>query len=168
MACISEIVCLGEFCSCNSNIELPIAASETGTFMLVAIFNDVRITRNINIIEGQNILIPNIFNENYLHEIYFSSSSGEILDDTHYSIKTVFCLNNNNGMPTDGLISIVAIAESGNVLIDDRMIGRIVTAYIINDISKNTEFSKPLNSNTLTLLGDNLFDDNSIVTVIFE
>lgn len=169
MACVSEIICLGEFCSCGNEIELPLIAELTGNYTLYATFNGVRLVRNLTTIEGQNINIPNIFNENYTHEFYLVGPNGEILGDTHYSLSTVFCLNIDTDMPEDNLpISIIVVADAGVSLIDNRLVGRIVTAYIINDISKNTDFNKPINSNTLTLLNGNIFEQNAVVTILFQ
>jgi hypothetical protein len=149
MACIDEIVCLGEACSCGNQIELPLVAQHTGIYRMIAKFNGVRITRNIEVIEGENIVIPNVFNENYTHEIWFETQSGALVNDVHYSIKLVFCLSpENEEMSTENSIR--------------------VTAYIINDISKNTDFSKPIASNTFVTTNGVTFPANSIVTIIFE
>jgi hypothetical protein len=167
MACIDEIVCLGEACSCGNQIELPLVAQHTGIYRMIAKFNGVRITRNIEVIEGENIVIPNVFNENYTHEIWFETQSGALVNDVHYSIKLVFCLSpENEEMSTEN--SIRVLADADDTVIDDRLIGKTVTAYIINDISKNTDFSKPIASNTFVTTNGVTFPANSIVTIIFE
>lgn len=167
MYCAEEIVCLGEVCSCGSTVELPLVAEITGVVVLNVRFNGVTIKRDVNLVSGQNITVPNVFNENYKHHIYFETTTGVKYLDTVYSIQVITCLSNSNN-EDDMLISIVSVADAGITITDDRMIGRTVTAYVIDDISKNTEFSKPINSNTLTLLGGNTFGQNSVVTIIFQ
>lgn len=171
MACVDEIICLGEVCSCGDTIEIPLVAETTGVFTLFAKFNGVRITRQIPFIEGDNIILPNVFNENYLHEIWFQDVSGNKYNDVNYSIRMVYCVSPQTAPPVppiEGISSIISVSTTDTTLVDERMIGKVVTAYIINDYSKNTDFSKPLNSDTLTLLNGNTFEPDSVVTIIFE
>lgn len=93
MYCAEEIVCLGEVCSCGSAVELPLIAEITGVVVMNVRFNGVTIKRDVNIVSGQNITVPNVFNENYLHEIWFEDSDGVLYNNVHFSIKTVYCSN---------------------------------------------------------------------------
>lgn len=172
MACVDEIICLGEVCSCGDTVEIPLVAETTGTFTMFAKFNGIRITRQIAFIEGENIILPNVFNENYLHEIWFNNLAGDKYKDVNYSIKMVYCTSPETAPPPlppiEDYNSIISISTNETTLIDGRMVGKVVTAYIINDISKNTDFTKPLDSDTLTLINGNTFEPDSVVTIIFQ
>lgn len=171
MACVDEIICLGEVCSCGDSIELPLVAETTGVYTLFAKFNGVRITRQVPFVEGENIIVPNVFNENYLHEIWFQDVLGDKYKEVNYSLKLVYCVSPETALPVppiEQVNSIITISTTDTTIVDERMIGRIVTAYIINDISKNMDFSKPLNSDTMTLLNGVTLEPNSVVTIIFE
>jgi len=167
MICTEKKICLGEICACGGVIELPITASDTGVYQMMAEFNGVKLFRNVSFVEGQHIVLPNIFNENYTHNILFKNANGSIYEDATFTLKTVICVSPNPD-EMDNLSSIQVVAAAGTVIIDDRLIDRVVTAYIVDDVSKNTGFTKPIASNTLTLVDGNVFEENATVTIIFQ
>lgn len=91
MACFREIICLGEYCSCGDIITINLASTITGIITMHVKFNGIVITRPVEVSVSANIEVPNVFNDNYTHEIWFTTSTGEILNDTSYSIKIVYC-----------------------------------------------------------------------------
>lgn len=95
MYCSQDIVCLGEYCSCGDSITLRIASPVTGGITMSARFNGVRITRQVQVVAGQEITVPNIFNENFTHIIGFYSNGSPVWDN-EYSIRTVICPQINN------------------------------------------------------------------------
>lgn len=91
MACIDEIICLGEYCSCGTEIDLNLISSVTGIITMEAEFNGIKLTRDIEVSNGSKVEVPNIFNENYTHILAFYTSDGELVNNVKYSIKTVYC-----------------------------------------------------------------------------
>ena len=169
-ACNQDIVCLGTFCSCG-DIELPITSNDS-TLILVSSFNGVQLKRVINVANQTTLTIPNIFNEKYTHIIHFVKPDGNILNNQYYSLSIESCISPNGSTPQPPIVSndttIVLEGMEGNIIIDNRMIGKIVTGLLINDNSKNTGFQKILLSNTLLFLDGTTISDSDIITVIFS
>lgn len=92
MACMDEISCLGEYCSCGDEITLNLAAEETFTAKMVAEFNGAHIRRSVEMTTGEKVVVPNIFNENYTHIITFFKPDGTQAFGTSFSVKTVYCI----------------------------------------------------------------------------
>lgn len=97
MACVENIECLGEYCSCGDNIQLNLPSPITGELELRVEFNGVVMRRVIDVEEDVDIVVPNMFNENYTHVISFYNSEGDLINDTKYSIKIIICIG-------DGLV----------------------------------------------------------------
>jgi hypothetical protein len=91
MACANEIECLGDYCSCGE-LELSLIADEIGVWRMKAQFNGVTLSREIEVEEGENIIIPNIFNENYTHVIWFEKADGSMFRDKKFSINIKPCV----------------------------------------------------------------------------
>lgn len=163
MACVENIECLGEYCSCGY-ILISVISPITGTLNMRAEFNGVAITREVPVVMGQGIMIPNIFNENYTHIISFYNN-GVLLNDTSYSIKTIYCLEHTPSMATS-YTSIVVVGEAGNTITDERISGEIVTGLILNDISKNKGYT--VSDDTITFTDNTTIQDGETITVIFQ
>lgn len=97
MDCVKEIYCLGCYCSCDDTITLKLEADSDGIWTMYAKFNGVVLTASVSVVNGENITIPNIFNENYTHTIWFKKEDESIFNNRHYSLKTVPCKNIDNG-----------------------------------------------------------------------
>jgi hypothetical protein len=91
MACVDNIECLGEYCSCGDSIELNLVSEYTGEYEFRAEFNGVVLRNVIEVTEGDKIIVPNIFNENYTHIISFYNENGDLVNDLKYSVKIVIC-----------------------------------------------------------------------------
>lgn len=91
MACNDNIECLGEFCSCGL-INLPLIAPFDGVVNVEMEFNGIKLYRDVLFINGETVIIPNVFNENYTHNIRFIKDGVNVFDKT-YSIKTVLCFS---------------------------------------------------------------------------
>jgi hypothetical protein len=73
---------------CNNNISLPLDADETGTWAVQIEFNGTWIRLNIEVTEGEAIVIPNVLNEHYVHTIRLLNSGKELFNDTCYKLMT--------------------------------------------------------------------------------
>lgn len=139
MACINEIVCLGNYCSCGDDVTINLTALHTGTYHMTAEFNGTFLSVKVPVVNGEKIVVPNIFNENYTHVISFTINSIPVYD-TDFSIKMVVCNDMGEVSDEDNIIVLTAIA--GSTITDPRLIGREVGGLIINDAAKNTGYEK--------------------------
>lgn len=91
-ACTKNIVCLGDFCSCG-DILLNIPGLVLGEYRVVALFNGVKIRQYVTVTEVGKAMIENVFNEDYVHYIYFIDENDDIVNDTWYSITIKPCVD---------------------------------------------------------------------------
>jgi hypothetical protein len=91
MACIDNIECLGEYCSCGDFIELNLVSGDTGYYEFRTEFNGTIIRSVISVTQGSKIIVPNIFNENYTHIISFYNNDAELVNNVKYSVQIVIC-----------------------------------------------------------------------------
>lgn len=163
MACVENIECLGEYCACG-DILIPVISPVTGTLQMMAEFNGIKLTRDVPVVMGQGIMVPNIFNENYTHIVSFYNN-GSLINETTYSLKIVYCKDHTPYMPTQ-YTSIIIIGEAGNSITDERISGEIVTGLILNDISKNKGFT--VSGATITFTDGTTIEEGETITVIFQ
>lgn len=167
MACVENVICLGEFCACADMFVLTqLVAPFTGSLLMLSEFNGVKLKKIVSVREGDPITIPNIFNENYTNILSFYNGS-QLLNDVSYSVKTIYCFDSENifPMPTEDN-SIVINTIAGNTITDIRIVGRFITALIINDVSKNTKFS--VTGDTITFTDGTILDNGQTVTIFFQ
>ena len=93
MSCKEIIICKGTHCSCAEIFELDLIAPSTGIYEMKAKFNGIVITRQIEVADGENIKVPNVFNECYTTILNFFDSNSEPVFETSFSIKTIPCIN---------------------------------------------------------------------------
>lgn len=166
MACIEEIECLGEFCSCG-NINTGIISPFGGVIKMYSEFNGTTITKNIDVAFGNEIVIPNVFNDNYTHVVRFYFN-GELVNDLAYSIKIVPCISvdNNEPMANDYSSITLTVSVAGTSITDERIEGNLITGVIINDKSKNKGFA--VVSDTITFNDTTTLNIGDKVTLIFQ
>lgn len=73
---------------CEEFIPLSIVANETGTWKALIEFNGMSLTYDIEVVDGEQISIPNKLNENYAHILRLYDSSGSLVNNTCYTIRT--------------------------------------------------------------------------------
>lgn len=69
---------------CAEFVELPITATETGTHQIGVEFNGAHLRRSFEAVTGAKIVVPNLFNGDYTHQVRIYSPNG---DFTCYKIK---------------------------------------------------------------------------------
>lgn len=92
MACdCTTYECLGvvqSYDNCATTITLELESLDTGSYNWSYEFNGRWFGGNVEVTEGDNIILPWVFNENYVHKIKFFRPSGELLNDTCYKLNT--------------------------------------------------------------------------------
>jgi len=166
MACVEEIECLGEFCSCG-NINTGIISPYGGIMQMYFEFNGANIIKNIDVAFANSIVIPNVFNDNYEHIVKFYFNV-QLVNDLAYSIKVVPCISIDNDEPMANDYSSITLTVSapGVSITDDRIEGNLITGVIINDKSKNKGFS--VSGDTITFNDTTTLNIGDKVTLIFQ
>lgn len=168
MVCTSEIICLGEVCACAETVTLPLVANNTGFYSMYAEFNGIKLHKQVSVRVDEQIVVPNIFNENYTHVISFYYN-GQLVNDTSYSLNVIYCIDSDNISPmppSQEVNSIVLESIAGNTITDERISGQFVTGLIIDDISKNKGFT--VSGDTITFTDGTTLSAGQIITIIFE
>lgn len=90
MACNCETYsCLDvDFDPCSDGVELPLVADETGTWTVLIEFNGTWVRLSIEVEDGENIVIPNVLNEFYVHTIRLLNTEKELFNDVCYKLRT--------------------------------------------------------------------------------
>lgn len=83
------IICLNVVPAiCADEITLRLTADETGTWLVFYEFNSRWFGVEVEVTNGQNIVLPYVFNNNYTHNIKFYNTDYELFNDTCYSLNT--------------------------------------------------------------------------------
>lgn len=90
---------------CADDIAVLLTADETSTWLMQYEFNGRQFGRDILVTEGQNVVLPNVFNEMYTHVIKFYRENGEQVNDTCYILKSAGIIGYGGINSTTGGIS---------------------------------------------------------------
>ncbi len=77
-----------DYNECDNDISLPLNADETGTWVVQIEFGGTWVRLNIEVTEGEPIVIPNILNERYIHTIRLLDTTKGLFNDTCYKLQT--------------------------------------------------------------------------------
>jgi len=92
MACNCEnYACLEvvqQYNSCPELLTVKLPANATGTYTWEYEFNGRWKGGSIDVTSGENIVLPWVFNEHYVHLVKFYDAEGELLNDTCYKLDT--------------------------------------------------------------------------------
>jgi len=75
-----------QYSETDNDIVLPLIADESGKWQVIIEFNGTWVRLGIEVTEGLNVVIPNVLNERYCHEIELLNSSKQIVNDTRYRL----------------------------------------------------------------------------------
>jgi hypothetical protein len=85
---------------CAETVPLGIVSDYTGTVKMVVEFDNAHTRTDIAVTEGEAIVAPNVFNEDYNHLVQFFKPDGTLINDTCYKIKTMQTIFTNPPTPT--------------------------------------------------------------------
>lgn len=73
---------------CGENIVTLLAADETNTWLMSYEFNGRWFSENIDVVDGEFVELPFVFNEQYSHLLKFYKADGSLFNDTCYTLDT--------------------------------------------------------------------------------
>lgn len=71
---------------CDSSITVALEADETATWLMSFEFNGRWFGESISVTNGENLALPNLFNETYKHTIKFYKADKTLVNDTCYTL----------------------------------------------------------------------------------
>lgn len=176
MACnCSTYDCLDviqQFDDCQSVITLDLKATETGTIKWMYEFNGRWKGGTVDVVQGENIVLPWVFNEHYVHLINFYNVDGT-KQDVCYKLDTSKIAGSFSEPTPSGGASYLTFEVTEEMLSDD---GKTITNNAINDrdiilISEGTQaynasqFTQ--SGNGFTYTGDAVAYVGQLITLIF-
>lgn len=159
--------------ACADIVTLRLAAPTTGTYAWEYEFNGRWNGGYIDVTQGENIVLPYVFNESYVHEIKFYYGDGELVNETCYKLDTSKIAGSytNNDAPQENGINITVEDESGEgttTVTDDSINGRTILLVADgNQIYNSSGFTQSPGSNTFVMTNGAVFTDGQELTLIF-
>lgn len=182
MSCNCETYeCLEVLANDCETITIDLEANQTGTWAMEYEFNGRWFKEEISVENGENIALPNVFNEAYIHQIKLKNTAGELFNDTCYKLNTNNIPSYTPVTPDTDESEDVKVIEytimttpdednpneqpEGHVITDNRLIGYYATSISTQGQSYNSQFyTKAKGSNTLTFTAGD-WADGFVITV---
>lgn len=159
---------------CAQEIPLPVIADETGTWHMIMKFNNVTYRTDINVQSGVPVTIPNVFNENYLHVVYFVKTNGTVFNHTCYKLNVMATIMTNPGHVSGTKTTSLPILTTapGTVIQHNDLIGVVVHDVItVEDgsyqMSKNG-ITHDANTGEIDLSNIGGYGQNINITILYE
>lgn len=116
------IVCKDLYISpCDAGVNTGINLPVTDTYLFQIGFNGSAQQFSLEVTGGQNIVLPNVLNSDYVHELRIYDASGDLAGDTCYKLNTHTVIgpgNNLNPNPFSGNKKFITVTVDGNMLTD--------------------------------------------------
>lgn len=156
-----------QFNGCPSVIELQLLATQTATYQWMYEFNGRWFGGTVDVETGENITLPWVFNENYIHTIKFLYNNA-VVDDTCYKLNTAniagsYATSGDAGSNYLTFDVEVAGTEVTNPDIASRTIVLIADG---NQIYNSSGFTQT--GNTFEMTNGASFYVGQIITLVFE
>lgn len=179
MACnCTNYACLAvqrDFADCPTTLTLVLASPITGSLEWEFEFNSVWRGGTIDVTEGENIVLPWVFNEQYIHLIKFYNGD-TLLNDTCYKLDTSkisgsYTSPGSSTETTNYLTFTVTagmLSDSGATITNASIGGR--TILLIADgfqIYNSGRFAQVSGSDTFTMSAPVKFKAGQVITLLF-
>lgn len=158
------------FSDCPDTVELDLAATATGVWTFLYEFNGRWKGGSIDVVNTENIELPWVFNEQYIHIIKIYTADGTLFNNTCYTLDTSKIAGNYTE-PSDLTQEYVfnVTVSAGSSFSSSKINGRDVMVVVTESQSYNRQ---PANftqvNNTVTMQNGVVFYEGQIITVITE
>lgn len=167
--CINTI-CIKVFVSpCDTGIDLGLTAPADGDYTFRLGFNGVYTSFVLTLETDDEIIIPNVVNENYNHELQIIEPNGDLLNDTCYSLNVAMTLNAGNGLtpsPSAKGWTIVIATDNSALLTNAFLLTHVISEITTQGQSFLVGVDFTQMGDTVTLLNGNVFFVNQVVKLI--
>lgn len=178
MGCNCTIyACLGfidQFNNCPEFLTLDLEADETATWPWKYEFNGRWFGGAIDVTSGSDIILPWVFNEQYIHLIEFYKSDGTLFNDTCYKLNTskVAGTYTSANVVADNYLNVTLTAEmlstgeSGQVVTIPAIAGNtIIGIGDGNQFYSGASFSQ--SGDAFTMLNGASFYAGQVITLLY-
>lgn len=162
MGCVCESYqCLTiRYNPCSEGAQLDIESTETGIWSAQVEFNGVWFDQQFEVTDGEKIIVNNIFNPNYIHEVRIFNVAEELVGC--YKADTIMTTNAtyNPSMAGDVQPYSIVFMQAGDVTSyqNDDLIGATILDITIDSINQ-TAYAFDSTTGTITI---NIFDNQSV------
>lgn len=166
-ACLETVINLTD---CPDEIELVLPADETGSWIFSYEFNGKWFGGSIDVVDTENITVPFVFNESYIHVIKFFKEDGTLFNDTCYKLDTSKIVGNYTAATvTEENIFNVTVAAAGASFTSSKINSRPVMVVMKGSQAYNRNAVNFTQSgNTVTMTNGISWAAGTIVTVIIS
>lgn len=179
MACNCTIyACLDvvqQYTGCPSVLTLRLPATETTTWPWEFEFNGRWFGGTVDVTTGQNIVLPWVFNEHYIHLIKFYQADGDLFNDTCYKLDTSKVAGSYSAPSEAAEVSYLTVALTEDMLteVDGQQVVTIA-AIAARDIILIADGNQIYNTGSFTQVGNSWTYTNGavngvgqIITILF-
>lgn len=181
MACdCTTYTCLDfvrQYTNCPEFLTVELEAAATATYTWEYEFNGRWFGGSIDVTNGENIVLPWVFNESYIHVIKFYDATGDLLNNTCYKLDTNK-IPNTYTTPSSEETNYLNVTLTADMLSTDGDGNQVVTISGIagrtivfvadgNQLYNAGSFSQPEGDNEFTMTNGASFYAGQIITLLF-
>jgi len=171
MACDCAITtCLRVFVSpCDTGIDLKLTAPDAGDYTFLLGFNGVYSSFTLTLDAGEDIIIPNVVNENYRHELQIITPSGDLLNNVCYELKISMTLGAGNGLtpsPSAKSWAIIISTVNSSSLTDSFLLTHTISEIVTSNQSYLVGADFTQTGSAITWINGNTFYVDQVLKLI--
>lgn len=159
-----------EYNNCPTIVTLDLQALATGTYSWEYEFNGRWRGGSLEVTQGENIVLPYVFNEYYIHAIKLYDEAGALLNDTCYKLDTSKLPGTYTTTAQNAdLFLPVTVSDPSGEGISSMTIAGIngrTIKLIVADPQVYTGFTQ--NGNTFTMTNGAVFYDGQKIVLVFD
>lgn len=115
---------------CDTGIDIGLTAPTDGDYLMFIEFNGTYQRLTITLETGEDIILPNVLNGDYTHELQIFEPDGTLLNNTCYAIHVSAVTGDGNGLtpsPAASTWKIVTVAANGNTITDSFLLTNTIS-----------------------------------------
>ena len=162
-----------QYAECLSTVTLNLTAAETGTWSWQYEFNGRWSGGTVDVTDGQKVVLPWVFNEQYVHEIKFYDANGGLVNDTCYKLDTSKISGSYSAPSASSgtsyltfIVTAAMLSNEGATITNSSITSR--TIIIVQDENSGyNSGSYTQASNSFTMTNSTTFYEGQTLTLIF-
>ncbi len=123
MSCNCEVTtCIQVYVSpCDTGIDIGLTAPAAGDYLFLLEFNNTFQRFTLTLTQDEEIILPNVVNLNYIHQLQIFKPDGTLLNDTCYSLDVKEVTGDGNGLTPSqsGKSWVIVIAPTNGSTLTD-------------------------------------------------
>lgn len=151
---------------CGEDIVTLVMSDYTGSVVMSYEFNGRWFGEQIEVVSGEFIEMPNVFNESYTHLVKFYKNNTDIINDTCYSLDTSLLMGGGISptSPSSGGFNYYNTEGDGDDTVDFSL-GTPIVVFDGNQSYIQGQFTYA--AGVITMLNDITFYDGQLLTILY-